>query len=111
MRKGSRIGGVILAAGISSRFGRVKQLVPLFGKPLLQHVVHIVHPDAHELARAPDRGSAPNLLQVDGRSLRARQRPTEEVIDATRQRHDLIPSRSIARPSTSVPGCTRCSSR
>jgi len=33
------ISGVILAAGGSSRMGRPKQLLPLAGRPLLQHVV------------------------------------------------------------------------
>lgn len=33
------ISGIILAAGTSSRLGRPKQLLPLGGKPLLQHVV------------------------------------------------------------------------
>lgn len=33
------VAGVILAAGQSSRLGRPKQLLPLNGRPLLQHVV------------------------------------------------------------------------
>lgn len=33
------ISGVVLAAGTSSRLGRPKQLLPLHGRPLLQHVV------------------------------------------------------------------------
>ncbi|MBE3595667.1 MAG: nucleotidyltransferase family protein [Hydrogenibacillus sp.] len=34
-----RIGGVILAAGLSSRMGRPKQWLPLGGKPLFRHSV------------------------------------------------------------------------
>ena len=33
------ITGIVLAAGISSRFGRTKQLLELEGKPLVQHAV------------------------------------------------------------------------
>ncbi|HVT45787.1 MAG TPA: nucleotidyltransferase family protein [Thermoanaerobaculia bacterium] len=33
------IAGIILAAGKSSRMGRIKQLLPLDGKPLLQHAI------------------------------------------------------------------------
>jgi molybdenum cofactor cytidylyltransferase len=33
------LSGVILAAGSSTRMGRLKQLLPLQGRPLLQHVV------------------------------------------------------------------------
>ncbi len=33
------IAGVVLAAGTSSRLGRPKQLLPLQGKPLTQHVI------------------------------------------------------------------------
>lgn len=33
------VSGVILAAGLSSRLGWPKQLLPLHGKPLLQHVL------------------------------------------------------------------------
>jgi molybdenum cofactor cytidylyltransferase len=40
-----KVGAVILAAGESKRFGRIKQLLPLGGKPLLQHVI-----DTAELA-------------------------------------------------------------
>lgn len=35
------ISGVILAAGASTRMGRPKQLLPLDGRPLLQHVVDV----------------------------------------------------------------------
>jgi molybdenum cofactor cytidylyltransferase len=34
-----KVGGVILAAGASTRIGRPKQLLPVGGKPLLQYVV------------------------------------------------------------------------
>lgn len=34
-----KVGAVILAAGESKRLGRIKQLLPLGGKPLLQHVI------------------------------------------------------------------------
>lgn len=34
------ISGVILAAGRSARLGRPKQLLPLAGRPLLDHVLH-----------------------------------------------------------------------
>jgi molybdenum cofactor cytidylyltransferase len=37
------ISGIILAAGTSSRLGRPKQLLPLAGKPLLQHAVDAAH--------------------------------------------------------------------
>lgn len=33
------VSGVILAAGLGRRMGTVKQLLPLHGKPLLQHVI------------------------------------------------------------------------
>jgi molybdenum cofactor cytidylyltransferase len=33
------LSGIILAAGASSRMGRLKQLLPLRGRPLLQHVL------------------------------------------------------------------------
>ncbi|MCI0849764.1 MAG: nucleotidyltransferase family protein [Chloroflexi bacterium] len=38
-RTDATVSGVILAAGASSRMGRPKQLLPLGGKPLLQHVI------------------------------------------------------------------------
>src|SRR5579859_1190160 len=34
-----KVAGIILAAGRSTRLGRPKQLLPLGGKPLLQHVI------------------------------------------------------------------------
>jgi molybdenum cofactor cytidylyltransferase len=37
--RSSFLSGVILAAGSSSRMGRPKQLLPLAGRPLLQHVL------------------------------------------------------------------------
>ena len=37
--KGSRVIGIILAAGASRRMGRPKLLLPLDGKPLLQHAI------------------------------------------------------------------------
>ena len=37
-----RIGAVILAAGASTRFGGIKQLLPLGGISILQHVINIV---------------------------------------------------------------------
>ncbi|MCX2727517.1 nucleotidyltransferase family protein [Thermomicrobium sp. 4228-Ro] len=37
-----RVAGVILAAGLSTRLGRPKQLVELCGKPALQHVIDAV---------------------------------------------------------------------
>ncbi len=37
------ISGVVLAAGTSSRLGRPKQLLPLRGRPILQHVVDTAH--------------------------------------------------------------------
>lgn len=39
MPSNTRISGVILAAGSSSRLGRPKQLLDIFGEPLLRHVV------------------------------------------------------------------------
>ena len=33
------VGGIILAAGRGARMGRPKQLLPLDGRPLLQHVI------------------------------------------------------------------------
>ena len=36
------LSGIILAAGVSSRMGRPKQLLPLRGRPLLQHVLDAV---------------------------------------------------------------------
>lgn len=39
MRRGSETAAVVLAAGSSTRMGRVKQLLPLDGRPLLQHVL------------------------------------------------------------------------
>ncbi len=45
-----RIGGVLLAAGGSSRMGRPKQLLPYRGRPLLQHAVdRLVHPALSEV--------------------------------------------------------------
>jgi CTP:molybdopterin cytidylyltransferase MocA len=38
----ARTAAVVLAAGASSRFGRPKALAPLWGKPLLQHVLEVV---------------------------------------------------------------------
>lgn len=37
--KPNRVAAVILAAGTSARLGQPKQLLPLYGRPLLQHVV------------------------------------------------------------------------
>ena len=42
MKKGSRTAAVVLAAGTSTRMGAVKQLLPLEGRPLLQHVLDTV---------------------------------------------------------------------
>lgn len=39
----SRVAAVILAAGTSARLGQPKQLLPLEGRPLLQHVVDTAH--------------------------------------------------------------------
>src|SRR5271169_3104511 len=39
MKLGSPTSAVILAAGTSTRMGTVKQLLPLDGRPLLQHVL------------------------------------------------------------------------
>ncbi|CAM3476703.1 nucleotidyltransferase family protein [Hydrogenibacillus schlegelii] len=59
-----RIGGVILAAGLSSRMGRPKQWLPLGGKPLFRHsveaatqagldpVILVAGGDAEQMARA-----------------------------------------------------------
>ena len=33
------VGGIVLAAGRGARMGRPKQLLPLDGRPLLQHVL------------------------------------------------------------------------
>jgi molybdenum cofactor cytidylyltransferase len=38
-RDDARVGGVVLAAGRSARMGRAKQLLPVGGRPLLQHAV------------------------------------------------------------------------
>jgi molybdenum cofactor cytidylyltransferase len=38
-REAARVAGVVLAAGSSQRMGRSKQLLPLAGRPLLQHVI------------------------------------------------------------------------
>jgi molybdenum cofactor cytidylyltransferase len=38
----SSVAGLVLAAGGATRFGAVKQLLPLDGRPLLQHVVDAV---------------------------------------------------------------------
>ena len=35
-----KISGIILAAGTASRMGKIKQLLPLKDKPLLEHVIH-----------------------------------------------------------------------
>ncbi len=37
-----RAAAIVLAAGASSRFGRPKLLVPLWGRPLLQHVLDVL---------------------------------------------------------------------
>ena len=37
-----RVGGLVLAAGEGSRFGGVKQLAPLHGRPLLEHALAAV---------------------------------------------------------------------
>jgi molybdenum cofactor cytidylyltransferase len=37
----TRIGGIILAAGASTRFGAKKLIAPLEGRPLLQHVIDV----------------------------------------------------------------------
>lgn len=37
-----RVAGIVLAAGLSTRLGRPKQLVELCGKPALQHVIDAV---------------------------------------------------------------------
>jgi molybdenum cofactor cytidylyltransferase len=37
------LGAVVLAAGLSQRMGRLKQLLPLEGRPLLQWVVELYH--------------------------------------------------------------------
>jgi molybdenum cofactor cytidylyltransferase len=42
MKEGSRTAAVVLAAGTSTRMGAVKQLLPLEGRPLLQHVLDTV---------------------------------------------------------------------
>jgi molybdenum cofactor cytidylyltransferase len=39
MKEDSRISAVVLAAGTSSRMGRPKQLLPIDGRPLVQHVL------------------------------------------------------------------------
>lgn len=39
----TRVAAVILAAGVSTRLGEPKQLLPLAGRPLLQHVVDAAH--------------------------------------------------------------------
>lgn len=39
----TRVAAVILAAGASTRLGEPKQLLPLAGRPLLQHVVDAAH--------------------------------------------------------------------
>lgn len=41
--KPTRVAAVILAAGASARLGEPKQLLPLVGRPLLQHVVDAAH--------------------------------------------------------------------
>jgi molybdenum cofactor cytidylyltransferase len=44
------ISGIVLAAGTGSRFGSTKQLVPLDGKPLVQHAIDaLVHGGADEV--------------------------------------------------------------
>lgn len=64
------VAGILLAAGRSSRLGRPKQLLPLGGKPLLQHVVDaanassldevvaVLGEHAEEIARAIEPGRA-----------------------------------------------------
>lgn len=78
-----KVAGIILAAGRSSRLGRPKQLLPLGGKPLLQHVLDAAHAStldevivvlgerAAEIAAALDQGRARvvvNERHTDGQS-------------------------------------------
>jgi len=41
VEKSIKVGAAILAAGKASRFQAPKMLLPIFGKPLLQHLLHI----------------------------------------------------------------------
>jgi len=41
MIEAGRTAAVVLAAGASSRFGSAKALAPLWGRPLLQHVLDV----------------------------------------------------------------------
>jgi len=67
---GIPIAGVILAGGRSRRMGgAVKALLPLAGKPLLQHVIDRVQPQVGELYLSVERASEPlavfGLRQVE----------------------------------------------
>lgn len=46
MRAVSRVGGIILAAGIASRLGRPKQLLPIDGRPLLERTLDVARNSA-----------------------------------------------------------------
>src|SRR6516225_12282997 len=39
MRTGSKTAAIVLAAGTSTRMGKVKQLLPIDGRPVLEHVL------------------------------------------------------------------------
>jgi molybdenum cofactor cytidylyltransferase len=65
------IAAVVLAAGSSTRMGRPKLLLPLAGKPILQHVV--------DTALTADVGEVVVVLGPQAESMRAALRPNDRL--------------------------------
>jgi molybdenum cofactor cytidylyltransferase len=83
----SRVAAVILAAGGSSRMGQPKQLLPLDGKPILQHVI--------DAAKASRLGEIVIVLGAEAEAVRAALRLPERARTTVNADHGQGQSTSL----------------
>ncbi len=90
-----RVAGIVLAAGLSTRLGRPKQLVEVCGKPALQHVLDTVRQTRLApviLVVNPDVARALSALDTRGCTIVVNHRPEEGQSSSLRAGLEAVPA-------------------